>query len=203
MKRSVAMASLFALSLASASLAVADTMVGSVPQPNPWAAPGPDPIFDFTFNIGPDTGYGSLSATDQGGGVFIATAGTLTVTSIWDFGTYSLYTDPSAPSEISSPSGFFLFDDLLLPSQNPLITNGGLLFTKGGFEINIFSNGADAYQFYDNTGYNNVGTVFTLTDPVPEPSALVLFSIGFTGLWFIRRKLCTLARGAAPIPGHP
>src|SRR5579862_9164753 len=39
-----------------------------------------EPLFNFTFAIGPDTGYGALNSTDNGGGVFLATAGTLTVT---------------------------------------------------------------------------------------------------------------------------
>jgi hypothetical protein len=36
---------------------------------------GPDPIFDFTFSIGPDTGFGSLNTVDIGGGAFAAIGG--------------------------------------------------------------------------------------------------------------------------------
>ena len=120
-----------------------------------------EPLFNFAFTIGPDAGYGALNTTDNDNGEFLATAGTLAVTGGQDVGSYPLY--PGGPAEVRSPSGFFLFDNLLYPSADPGIDNGGLLFaTPTDFEINIFSNGADSYQFYDNTSYNNVGTSFTL-----------------------------------------
>ena len=120
-----------------------------------------EPLFNFNFAIGPDSGYGALNSTDNGNGEFLATAGTLTVTAGKDVGSYPLY--PGGPVEVNSPSGYFLFDDLLYPSVDPGIDNGGLLFLTGAdFEINIFSNGADNFQFYDNTGYNNMGAPFTL-----------------------------------------
>ena len=120
-----------------------------------------EPLFNFAFAIGPDAGYGNLSTTDNGNGEFLATAGTLTVTGGKDVGSYPLY--PDGPTEVDSPSGYFFIDNLLYPSVDPPIDNGGLLFaTSTDFEINIFSNGPDNYQFYDNTGYNNTGTSFTL-----------------------------------------
>jgi hypothetical protein len=120
-----------------------------------------EPLFDFFFTIGPDSGYGALNSTDNGDGVFLATAGTLTVTAGKDIGSYPLY--PDGPAEVDSPSGFFLVDNLVYPSVDPGIDNGGLLFlSPPDFEINIFSNGPDNYQFYDNTGYNNTGTAFTV-----------------------------------------
>ena len=120
-----------------------------------------EPLFNFTFAIGPDNGYGALNSTDETGGMFLATAGTLTVTGGQDVGSYPLY--PDGPAEVDSPSGFFLIDNLVYPSVDPGIDNGGLLFaTASDFEINIFSNGADNYQFYDNTGYNNTGAPFTV-----------------------------------------
>lgn len=66
----------------------------------------------------------------------------------------------------TSPSGFFIFDNIFYPSVDPGIDNDGLLFLGGGLEINIFSNGADSYQFYDNSGYNNVGASFAM-GPAP------------------------------------
>jgi len=123
-------------------------------------ASGPDTIFDFTFTIGPDTGYGSLNTTEFGNGDFFATTGTLTVTGGQEVGAYSLY--PGGPAQTTSPSGYFYYDNVLYPSIDPGIDNNGLLFTGHGLEINIFSNGPDAYQFYANNGYNNTGTPFTL-----------------------------------------
>jgi len=121
-----------------------------------------EPLFDFAFTIGPDTGYGALSATDVGGGGFNATAGFLTVTGGQDVGSYPLY--PGGPSVTPSPSTFFVYDNDLFPSVDPLIdTVGGPLFIGSGLEINLFSYGPDNYAFYDNTGYNNIGASFILT----------------------------------------
>jgi hypothetical protein len=120
-----------------------------------------EPLFNYAFAIGPDTGYGALNTTDNDNGEFLATAGTLTVTGGQDIGSYPLY--PDGPAEVDSPSAYFYVDNLLYPSVDPGIDNGGLLFvTSSDFEINIFSNGPDSYQFYDNTGYNDTGTSFTL-----------------------------------------
>jgi hypothetical protein len=77
-----------------------------------------EPLFDFTFSIGPDTGYGSLNTTDIGNGQYFATAGSLTVTAGRDVGTYPLY--PGGPAVTTSPSGFFIFDNVLYPSASEI-----------------------------------------------------------------------------------
>jgi hypothetical protein len=131
-----------------------------------------EPLFDFTFTIGPDAGYGSLNTTDLFNGEFLATAGTLTVTATANsqgVGTYPLY--PGGPSQTTSPSGRFLYDDVLFPSVAPTIDNNGLLFRDStGFEINVWSDASNVYEFdeYNGSGYINdsQGAPFTLTaDP--------------------------------------
>lgn len=176
----------FALGLAFASLAFADISGGhtlSGPTVPGTFGNGADPLFDFTFSSVLDNGYGSLDATSLGGGVFLATSGSLTVTTGQDHGTYSLYL--GGPAQTTSPSGYFYYDDLLYSSA-PGVDNDGLLFTNGSsLEINIFSNPGN-YQFYDNTGYNNyVGFA------VPEASTVVLLSFLLAGLggFTIRRKV--------------
>ena len=120
-----------------------------------------EPRFDFAYTNGIDAGNGSLNTTDNGDGLFLATAGTLTVTAGRDVGSYQMY--PGGPATTTSPSGFFTYDDLLYPSVDPGIDLQGLLFVGSGLEINLFSNGADSYEFYDNTSYNNAGDSFILT----------------------------------------
>lgn len=130
-----------------------------------------EPVFDFSYAINLDTGYGSVNTTDVGNGQFLATAGFLTITAtgtgVPNGGTYPLY--PGGPAQTTSPGGAFLFDNLLYPSQVPLINNNGLLFIGGSYEINTWSNfpGPDNYEFddYVSGGYTNtaVGVPFTLT----------------------------------------
>jgi hypothetical protein len=131
----------------------------SVPLSASPLTSGFEPLFNFAFTLGPDTGYGSLNTTDNGNGEFLATAGNLTVTGGQDIGAYPLF--PGGPGATTSPSGFFNFDNVLYPSISPSIDNDGLLFIGNGLEINIFSNPGNN-QFYDNTGYTNVGQSFAL-----------------------------------------
>jgi hypothetical protein len=119
-----------------------------------------EPQFDFSYAIGLDTGYGSLTTTDIGSGQFLATAGTLTVTGTLTgspaSGTsFPLY--PGGPTQTTSPSGKFLYDNVLYPSAAPLIDNNGLLFVGSSYEVNIWSDGADVYEFDDEIsgGYTN------------------------------------------------
>ena len=72
-----------------------------------------EPLFDFAFTNGVDMGNGSLNTTDNGGGQFLATAGTVTVTAGRDVGSYPLY--PGGPGVTPSPNGYFTYDDLLFP----------------------------------------------------------------------------------------
>jgi hypothetical protein len=159
------------------------------PLPPPGGMPpnsgiGTDPVFDFTFasNDGSVLAFGSVDASSNGDGTFTAFSGSGTVAGATpDNGGLTLFPNPSPPGEVVSPSGFFLYDNQVLPGQNPLITNGGFLFTLAdGTELNIFSNGPGpgTYTLYENNGFNINGN-FALTElAVPEPSTLVLGCLG-------------------------
>jgi len=136
------------------------------------------PIFDYIFDIAPETGYGSLNTLDQLNGVYLATAGSLTVTGGNDLGTYSLYpsTGGSPYSALSLGSVTFEYDDLItayLPSTSPPLDYWGWLFTASSVGVNIWYNtpgepNAGDYSFYDqtNTGVDNAaGTVDVYIDP--------------------------------------
>jgi hypothetical protein len=143
---------------------------------------GFEPLFDFSFSILPETGYGSLNTTDEGYGEYMATAGNLTVTGGDDIGTYPLYPGdmgmyPSGPGSgnsfyLTSPMGAFYYNNLFYtPSTNPQIDLDGLLFTTPGLEINIWGNSPGNYSYYDYTS-GGFGTQLTedgtfLLNPAP------------------------------------
>jgi len=135
------------------------------------------PLYDFNFSIGTQAGFGSLNTLDQNNGSFLATAGSLTVTGAAEVGTYPLY--PAGTG--TSPSGAFLYDDLLFPTTNPPINNNGPLFrNSSGFEVNIWSNGPSSYEFdsHDGGGYHSdvTGAPFNLNE---DPGAGQIFPAKF------------------------
>jgi hypothetical protein len=119
------------------------------------------PVIDFSFTIAPQTAYGSLNVTDQGGGKWLATAGSLTVTGGSDVGTYTLI--PGGPGVTTSPFGSFIYDNVITPSANPALDVDGLMFGVAGKEINVWGNSANNYSFYDSTGPGVYGTQLTAT----------------------------------------
>lgn len=136
----------------------------------------------FTFSYVSDDlrhqATGSLVTTDNGNGSFTAISGS----GLFDNLPISLIPNGSAPNAIDSPTGYFSYDDLVLPHQNPLVTNPGLLFSindNGATELNIFSEGPSSYIAYLNNGFNTSGS-FGVT-PAPEPTTLSLVIAGISG----------------------
>ncbi|MGB8030140.1 MAG: hypothetical protein WCF30_10795 [Terracidiphilus sp.] len=119
-----------------------------------------EPIFDYSFDFSPETGYGSLNSidentplglTDSYAGGFLATGGTLTIpnTSSYDVGTYQLI--PGGPSAATYETGGPSYDNLLYPAANPQIDSDGLLFGSSSFQISLLGTGTSSYSFSDYT----------------------------------------------------
>jgi len=119
------------------------------------------PTIDFSFTISPETAFGSLNVTEQGGGIWLATSGSLTVTGGSDVGTYTLI--PGGPGVTTSPLGSFLYDNVITPSANPALDVDGLLFGVTGKELNVWGNSVNNYSFYDSTAPGVYGTQLTAT----------------------------------------
>jgi hypothetical protein len=167
-----------------------------VPPPVLNPVPGVDPPINFTFDIGGNIGFGSLMTTDEGGGQFLATSGTLTVTAGLDVGIYSIV--PGGPATTTSPLGAFLYDNLVIPGSDPALDTGGLLFSGGGKEINIWGNSPGNYSFYDaisngaggftyGVQFTGPGTFTATVVPLPPSVALLLGGLGLIGLIALRK----------------
>ena len=160
--------------------------------------------FDFSYGFAGNSGtiavYGALTTSSAGGGVYDVTGGNITV----------LFGDPNLPamstgtllgsngSIMTSPDGYFYYDNVLLPGQNPLIDNDGLLFLVDALEVNIFSNGpspsggAGTYQFYDSDGFNLFGN-FDLSPATSVPEyggllMLILCALTLVGGFFFKAR---------------
>jgi hypothetical protein len=120
-------------------------------------APSSSTVIDFSFTINvTETAYGSVNVSDQGGGKWLATSGSLTVTGGSDVGTWTLI--PGGPGMVNSPLGAFRYDNLITPAANPVLDTGGLLFGITGKELNVWGTGANTYSFYDYTSGVGYGT---------------------------------------------
>lgn len=146
--------------------------------------------FAFTFIGATCRAEGLVTAVSSGTGSFLASAGSLTVTSGGAAGSYDLFQNANGASPIISPSGFFIFDDQIVPGAGQPINWYGLLFTGGGAEINIWGNkDGQTYTFYSHGPNGNIQDIgqFTLT-AVPAPGGVAMLAMAGAGLAAVRRR---------------
>ena len=151
---------------------------------------------NFSYNDGaPVAGVASLTATSQGGGVYLATAGTLTLSGGTGLlnGSYSLV--PGGPTVFTVPG--FNVDNLIYPGSDPILDVFGLIgFQSASTFLNLWGNSPGNYSLY--TFDTNVGYTYTHDGPfdviaqvgVPDGGATVgLLGLGLAGMGWARRKL--------------
>jgi hypothetical protein len=143
--------------------------------------------FAFSYSGVGVSGSGTLIADQIAPGEYVIVAGTDTAVGGGVSGVLTLFANPNSPNETTSPSGYFLYDDLLFVGSAPVVSNGGLLFTNGSSgEINLYSNGPELYVDYDNTGFNVSITLDP--SPAPEPATFAVLATGIAGLVCARRR---------------
>jgi hypothetical protein len=142
-------------------------------------------LFTLTFTDGgANVGSGTIDVT---GGV--ATSGNFIVTAGAATGSWTLVAGSGSDAN-------FNWDSVVNVGSDPFLTGGGLLFSAGANEINIFGNGPVNYSFYGTVGGNyhpQTTGIATLT-PVPEPITYALAGFGLifiggsVGRFCLRRK---------------
>jgi hypothetical protein len=158
------------------------TVTGSMVSPGTWLIGGGD------ITLFSNEGIPNNTAVPTPGTLIPVTAGT--------------HNGPAG--SYTSPSGFFWYDDLLMPGSVPSLDLYGLLFQVGSAEINIWANGSNpasglGYTIYDNNGHSDTGTFDVVQNAVtPEPSTLILLGSALLGLAIILYRKARPTLGLIP-----
>ena len=117
----------------------------------------------------------------------------------------ALAPNPSQPYPTNNP--IYQYDNVYFPGGPAPFDANGILFTAGGYDYNLYSDGPMAYLSTDNpAGAYFPGASIAFSDPVqdsvmsaPEPSTWALILLGFVGLGLAARRK-TRGREAALAP---
>jgi hypothetical protein len=120
-------------------------------------------LFSYQDPNGTVSGDFNLTATAIANdpGAYLATGGSLNLiapAADGIAGNYTIIPSYSAPNTQYSPTGMFIYDNLVMPGASPVVTNPGLLAFGGpatgltpegrGAELNLFSVGDNTYDLY-------------------------------------------------------
>jgi hypothetical protein len=105
--------------------------------------------FDYNWTLsGVDTGSGTLTVGAPDGSGFDITAFTGTIDGTPIGGLIGSPLDPGGPAY--SPTGYFIYDNIVYPGPAPVLDTSGILFSISGQEANIWGNsGPNDYSFYE------------------------------------------------------
>jgi len=136
------------------------------------------------------SGSGTGEATNEGG-TYLVTAFTGSISIPGSSGAAISFVSCTSGSTCIDPTGQYQYDDLLFPSNTPELDEYGLVFSATGLaDMNLCGTyGCANLNGYDNPYYvldvlntDQYYAVSFSTSAVPEPSALVLLSVGLAAL---------------------
>jgi hypothetical protein len=144
--------------------------------------------FDFSTADSVFTATGSITTANTldavGGYDILSMSGTLSGPG---GGTIALEINPAQPFPTYTAN--FGYDNVYFPSATAEVDLTGILFSAGGYDYNLYSDGANYYLSSDNpAGIYNPGQPVAFNDPIqtaavaPEPSTWALMLLGFCGL---------------------
>ncbi len=164
--------------------------------------------FDITLTDGNTTiGSGSVVATDDSGGTFTATSGTLTLANLVGGTAFEL--DPLSGQSnvtihpVANTGGTDLSgDDLIINNNN--LDGDGLIFTSPQTTVNGSSFSGDVYNLWGNGGNSftlayggpdfssglHLENVTGSISEAPEPSTWSLMFLSLGVLFYFRRQRC-------------
>ena len=146
-----------------------------------------DTLWNFTYSGGSVSASGSFTLEGNGSSPSLVDSMSGTYTDGTTTGSISLIpTGAGAGTTVTSADGLYYYDDMF--GGSPSIDNGGLSFSAGTQEVNLYLD--------SSTGLTNVtsygGYVFTPVTfsavAVPEPGSLAMLLAGVAALGFVSRR---------------
>jgi hypothetical protein len=160
-------------------------------------------VYDWNFAGAGLSGSGTLTAVDEGGGIFDITGGAGTVTDA-TYGPFAVtfatcaYGSTCTLTNTDGGGANLSYDNLLFPGNSigsQLDGNGIVLLPgppgSGSTALGIWDGPSQSFYKYTDVGYENLTTPFNvLAAAAPEPSTWAMMILGFFGMGFMayRRK---------------